>query len=404
MGWHGQHNSWPTACPQDPLRSNRFSSICSSLPFPAAAQTNGISAIAATQNTCSSSNNHLSGSKASPKNPCQIFRLKPHTSSGRINRGEKMLRAIFLAVLMLLFAIRCLGNESQAMSTAGTSAASVERASEITLSPAWHRHAKESVFNAPPITLGLDFPSNGETSDDIRFRFIGKNLMPMYPVTFIWRVKLRRQAGYYTTFFWGPDGSFTGDSYYGCHPYPDGEYGLKHNSQTHKWELSINGEDYVRSANGHSTQLGYEIWKTQVFVAYEMGNKKIHEFYWDFPDTTRVIRVDLPKSYGSYPPKNPALTFGDAPWALGSERLSGILRGIQLYSSALSLTAIRQEIELPLSTKAGNNNIWYLNLNPTPDDIADKSGNAHHPEWVSSARARLWGDDLPASESPRLFP
>ena len=32
---------------------------------------------------------------------------------------------------------------------------------------------------------------------------------------------------------------------------------------------------------------------------------------------------------------------------------------------------------------------WYLNLNPTPGDVTDKSGNGHHPSWDGTT-AQLW--------------
>lgn len=234
---------------------------------------------------------------------------------------------------------------------------------------------------------GLNFPSNGSTSDDVRFRFTGANLLPMYPATYIWRVNLRHQPGYYTTFFWGPDGPFTGTSFYGAHPYPDGGGS---STLTHKWELSINANDFVNDANGNSTQLGYGVWRTQALRVWDNGAAKVYEFYWDLPDTTPVIRVTLDRSYGDTRPLNPALNFGDAPWSLGNERLSGVLRGIQLYNSALSVSDILTEASSALSTAAGTANIWYLNMNPTPSDISDKSGKGHNPAWVSSARPSQW--------------
>ena len=244
-----------------------------------------------------------------------------------------------------------------------------------------------SVTGSGSATTGLDFPSNGSTSSDVRFRFTGANLLPMYPATYIWRVNLRHQLGYYTTFFWGPDGPFTGTSYYGAHPYPDGGGS---STTTHKWEVSLWGSDYVGDANGNSTQLGYGVWRTQAFRVLDDGVQKVHEFYWDLPDTTKVIRVKVDRSYGSQAPSNPALTFGDAPWNLGGERLSGVLRGIQLYNSALSVNDILAEVSSPLSSSAGTASIWYLNMNPTPSDISDKSGKGHNPSWVSSARPSQW--------------
>jgi hypothetical protein len=48
------------------------------------------------------------------------------------------------------------------------------------------------------------------------------------------------------------------------------------------------------------------------------------------------------------------------------------------------------EASTPLSTSQGAANIWYLNMNPTPTDIVDKSGKGHHPAWATSARPSLW--------------
>jgi hypothetical protein len=31
-----------------------------------------------------------------------------------------------------------------------------------------------------------------------------------------------------------------------------------------------------------------------------------------------------------------------------------------------------------------------LNVDPRPDDISDKSGKGHHPQWVGSQRPTLW--------------
>jgi hypothetical protein len=66
------------------------------------------------------------------------------------------------------------------------------------------------------------------------------------------------------------------------------------------------------------------------------------------------------------------------------------LRGIQIYSTNLSVADIQSEVNAPLSTTAGAANIWYINLNPTPSDISDKSGRGHNPSWVGAERPTLW--------------
>jgi hypothetical protein len=243
-----------------------------------------------------------------------------------------------------------------------------------------------SVSGASGSTTGLNFPSNGDTTNDVRFRFTGTNLLPMYPATYIWRIQPRQQSSYYTTFFWGQDGAYTGQPYYGAHPYPDGGSG----GTSHKWEVAAYGGDFVAALNAASTVVQYGTWKTQALRVFDDGTNKVHEFYFDLPDTSKVIITKLHQSYGTPAPSSPALVFGDAPWNIGNERLSGVLRGIQLYSGTLSVADILAEISSPLSTASGSASVWYLNMNPTPSDISDKSGKSHHPSWVSSSRPTLW--------------
>jgi hypothetical protein len=232
---------------------------------------------------------------------------------------------------------------------------------------------------------GLDFPGSDTTTKTIRFRF--RNPLAIYPATYIWKVKPRRQNGYYTTFFWANDGEFNwggvygADTFYGAHPYPSGGP----NSSTHKWEIAAWAQDFLSAEN-----VVYDVWYTQALRVWSDSSGKHHEFYWDLPNTSRVIRVDLPRDYGNIYPPNPALTWGDAPWAPSQEIMNGVIRGIQIYSATLSVNDILTEAANPRSTNAGSSNIWYLNLDPTPTDISDKSGAGHHPEWVGTERPRLW--------------
>jgi hypothetical protein len=227
----------------------------------------------------------------------------------------------------------------------------------------------------------------------MRFRFL--NPLPIYPATYIWRAYPRRQSGYYTAFFWGnDDGQGTlktflwtanggADSYYGAHPYPDSPP----DGSSHSWEISIEQEDPVNGA------VSYDRWHIQALRVWaDADGTKHHEFFWDLPNTDaghRVTRTS-PSSWGNASPPVPALTWGDAPWNPGREVWDGILRGIQIYSTNLSVADIQSEVNAPLSTTAGAANIWYINLNPTPSDISDKSGRGHNPSWVGAERPTLW--------------
>jgi hypothetical protein len=226
----------------------------------------------------------------------------------------------------------------------------------------------------------------------MRFRFLDP--LPMYPATYLWRALPRRQAGYYTAFFWGnDDGKGTADtfmwlpgrvadSYYGAHPYPD----VRPLGDTHQWEISIEQHDFVNGA------VDYDRWHTQAFRAWGNLLGKHHEFYWDLPmqDECRRVQRSADRRWGERPPPVPALTWGDAPWAPGKEVWNGVLRGLQIYTTRLEMEDVMAELERPLSTHAGARHIWYLNLDPTPDDIRDRSGRGHHPHWVGDERPGLW--------------
>lgn len=239
---------------------------------------------------------------------------------------------------------------------------------------------------------GLSFPGSAGVSRTMRFRFVSP--LAIYPATYIWRAYPIRQAGYYTAFFWGNDdgqgnlktflwvADREADTYYGAHPYPN----PPPNGTSHDWEIAILQADPVNGA------VVYDRWYTQAFRAWSDGLGKHHDFYWDLPnlDTRHRVAVSADKTYGNANPPMPTLTWGDAPWNPGREVWCGVLRGIQVYSSSLSISDILGEARTPLSTSAGVASVWYLNLNPTPRDISDKSGRGHNPEWVGRERPGLW--------------
>jgi hypothetical protein len=230
----------------------------------------------------------------------------------------------------------------------------------------------------------------------MRFQFL--NPLAIYPATYIWQAFPRQQSGYYTTFFWGTGGTeFWWDgsqpnSFYGAHPYPQNPP----TGNTHYWEIATDrGLDVVGSP---PVSVVYNRWYIQALVAFDTGNGKRTIFYYDLPDTSKFIDHTTDASFGNIAPPTPALTWGDAPWIVtgnpnagqGHEVYNGVLRGIRVYSTRLSTADIVSEASSPLSTSAGAANIWYLNLDPRPDDISDKSGKGHNPQWVGGERPSLW--------------
>jgi hypothetical protein len=269
---------------------------------------------------------------------------------------------------------------------------------------------------------GLDFPGSAAVpwEQTVRFKFADPHLngLPIYGpggrgVTYIWRAYPRLQPGYYTAFFWANDDgqpnlnnflwtpSGEADTYYGAHPYPRGG---GDSTTPHDWEISIAQIDPTNGA------VEYDRWHVQALRVWEgEDGQKHHEFYWDLPyvDSSHRVTFTAPADYGNVNPPAPALTWGDAPWRPGNEVWYGILRGFQIYNDLLSLYEIQNEIDSPLSTDKGASSIWYLNINPTPSDISDKSGNGHNPVWVGDLRPELYTDGnipTPSVETPVISP
>ena len=276
--------------------------------------------------------------------------------------------------------------------SAGTVALPACDGSDVTIRAPTAAAASGASAPSTPIS-GLRFPGSARVWRTMRFRFL--NPLAIYPATYVWRAYPIRQAGYYTAFFWGNDdgqddlrtflwvGGREADTYYGAHPYPN----PPPNGTSHDWEIAVLQSDPVNGA------VVYDRWFTQAFRAW-VDNRGIkhHEFYWDLPniDARHRVVASAGKEYGNRMPPVPALTWGDAPWNPGREVWCGVLRGIQIYSAKLSLPDILTETRTPLATTAGAANVWYMNLNPRPDDIADKSGQGHHPQWVGRERPGLW--------------
>ncbi len=233
----------------------------------------------------------------------------------------------------------------------------------------------QASLNITPLKTitGIDFPGSAGVKKTMRIEF--SDPLPAYPATYIWRAYPRQQLSYYTAFFWGNNGSFySKNTYYGFHPYPDWN-----TESQHFWEIAAPpGGDFVSQRH-----VDYDRWYIQVAVCKQEGNRTIEEFYWDWPDTSKVIRHNEER-YAD--PPEPALIVGDAPWNQGNEVWDGVLRGFQFYDAALTLEEIKKEIASPGDIRLP----WYLNLDPAPSDVSDKSGNNHHPSWVGTERPKLW--------------
>ena len=142
-----------------------------------------------------------------------------------------------------------------------------------------------SVVQAQSIISGLVFPGSAAVTTTMRFEFLNpqNNGLLIYGsggsgVTYIWRAYPRQQSSYYTAFFWGnADGSFywgppgqeTANTFYGAHPYPN----PPPNGTNHDWEIAVNAQDIVHGV------VEYDRWFTQAFRVWSDKSGKHHEFY-----------------------------------------------------------------------------------------------------------------------------
>lgn len=234
----------------------------------------------------------------------------------------------------------------------------------------------------PTVITGLDFQGNVSypyPSPSTLFVFnqaiSGTTPMAPYPATYIWRAYPRNNLNYWSGLFHAnyTTGEFDASlTYYGMHPYPH----FAEADQPPHWEISMGGSD-VESDN----PIVVNQWYTQVVTTTD---GYLQTFYWNWPNMTTDV---LTAQDGRKPlAPNPAIIIGDAPWNAGYENYSGVIRGLQFYDVVLTPDEIQREIDNPGSVRKP----WYLNLNPTPADISDQSGNGHHPAWVGTNRPALW--------------
>lgn len=240
----------------------------------------------------------------------------------------------------------------------------------------------------PGSLAGLDFPGNvafpsPSPSSILAWNQLRSGTAPLAasPATYIWRAYPRPNKDTYGSFWtflfharYQTD-SFNQSStneYYGMHPYPDPGNGVN------KWEISDYGSDLYRDP------VTFNQWYIQVAVIYESGGRVYHTYYWNWPNTTTDVVADNGATMPAA--SDPAIIIGDAPWNQGFEIPNAILRGFQFYDVALTPAQIAQEVASPGSVRTP----WYLNLNPTPGDVSDKSGNGHNPGWVGPGRPGLW--------------
>lgn len=292
--------------------------------------------------------------------------------------------------------------------------------------------------DAEAVTISaLNFTAqNGDANSDIRLLWSGANLLARAEHTAIWRYNPAQQTGYYALAWHSPNTGVWDDGAYslGTHPYPatdcvtntiSGSEGKETTGSggsgtTHCWEIAGAGEpkDWLLPgslAGGTGYTVVKSKWYTQVRRSHLATSGECNGLYESLyiPDydnhPTQVVRhcqASIGSDQGA-----PAFYFGGSDWRNGipsagqnDETSSGKLRGIQLYGVALSDADIAIEAANTNSnspqTVAGILNVWYMNQNPIPSDVTDKSSAGHNPTWANASRPAQWDSTYTASRPP----
>jgi hypothetical protein len=263
--------------------------------------------------------------------------------------------------------------------------------------------------------MGLTFPGNNAAGGDIRIVFSGANLLSRTAHTFLWKSNYVADTGY-RAFTWHAhnDGSFHTDSYeYGCHPFPcDGNAdgngqatgGTGSSGSVHYHEIAgLGAQDRISSpggANGGPKILVLDTWRWYARQAFISGANLVHRYYRnlendlnDYIEQT-ILLADLTS------PSAPAFYLGCSDWTSGAngagtnpECPKGSHRGFAAFSAALTAAECQTELASDSDspqTAAGISSVWYINKNPTPSDVSDKSGSGHSPSYANANRPTLW--------------
>lgn len=283
-------------------------------------------------------------------------------------------------------------------------------------------------FTTVPSATGLIFPANGASGGDIRLVWSGSNLLSRTVHTFMWRkLYTAGQVGYHADTWHSPNsGTWDGGAYsYGVHGHPcDGTYDV--DGQRSNPGFGSGTVQYFEIAGVDPDALGLDhiaIPMEPAFVLNEPGNGSapaqagqwlVHARQCEVISGGTVLQhrawpdiltapndyiemlldvADLGAAGGS-----PAFYIGASDWtatgSANSETPYGVIRGIRLFDAVLSIADLQAEAAAignnAAASATGIANTWYINDNPTPSDVTDKSGEGHNPSWANANRPSLW--------------
>ncbi len=265
----------------------------------------------------------------------------------------------------------------------------------------------------PDSGTGLDFPPNGMPGSDARLVWDGPDMLPRASHTAIWQARYVQQNGYYAVaWHTSNDGTWHASPFeYGTHPYPtsgtvdatgQSTGGTGSEGMVQYYEIAgLGASDFIASPGpGPTYPLVPDIWVTQARTAEVVGDQVRHRYWPDLNDPDAFIEQSFSAAgieQAAAVSVSPAFTLGGSPWTgdgvSNGESPASVLRGIALFDAPLDIDDLvaeaTSESDAPV-TAAGTDAVWYINRNPTPDDIGDKSGAGHSPTWANDQRPDLY--------------
>lgn len=266
---------------------------------------------------------------------------------------------------------------------------------------------------------GLQFLANGVTGSDVRIHWNGANLPSRTSHTVIWKALYFQQTGYYAdVWHCQNDGNFnfSGMYEYGTHPYPsDATFDSSGQANVapsvdkleHWFEIAgLGGHDYISSAAGSSSKkVVKNIWYTHARTCEIVGGTVLRHRFWPdvVNDSTFVIEQNILLA-NLNSPSTTTFVVGCSPWTssnfggsgsgyTNSETPGSVIRSVKIFNTPLSTADIASEAASGSNaavTSAGIASVHYINENPTPSDVSDKSGAGHTPVYANLNRPTLW--------------
>jgi hypothetical protein len=238
-------------------------------------------------------------------------------------------------------------------------------------------------------------------------------MLPRTAHTAIWQTRYVQQNGYYAVaWHTSNDGTWHASLFeYGTHPYPttgtvdasgQSTGGTGSEGTEHYYEIAgLGASDFIASPGpGPTYPLVTDVWVTQARTAEIVGDEVRHRYWPDLDDPDAFIEQHASAEgidAAAAAAVSPAFTLGGSPWTgdgvSNGESPAAVLRGFALFDAPLAIDDLvaeaTSESDTPV-TAAGAASVWYINRNPTPDDVDDKSGAGHSPTWANDQRPGLW--------------